>query len=508
MNTLLLTALFFVPAAPPAQLAGHVRNTEGQPIPGAIVAVLGSTNTQTDADGKYTLVMPISRGDFLAVRTIVVFAKGYVPFEDTFLRDDLRIAGGATEKRDFVLASGPSITGQVDAPLPILDRLRDVNPQQKVWSLEVRGPSFKGRYRTEPGGAFSVTVPSAGKYTVTLLDRSYVMANDVPAGATGVRIVPHEPPAEPAKLEAAFDAFAADFARHYSYFEHKKIDWPALRDKHRPKCIAAKSEYAFADALAEMLIECDDGHIWIDRDKERIPTKFQSWTPNFNRAATLAALGSRIPCGEFAIVGRTLEGNFGAFIMTKQSAANRGSVREAINLFGRMRGAPGYIFDLRFADGGDESLARDIAELFCEKDVVYAKSKFRNGPNVTDFGPPHDRILKGQAEPLTQPLVVLIGPGAVSSGEGFAKMLKALPQATLVGLPTRGSSGNPRPFNLPGLAVTVWYSRWVDMMPDGSVVEGKGVQPHIVVNEPQEAYKDRDPTWEKAMEVLREKAKN
>src|SRR5262249_48656078 len=150
-------------------------------------------------------------------------------------------------------------------------------------------------------------------------------------------------------------------------------------------------------------------------------TLFQTWTPNFHRNVTLAALGSRIPCGDFAIVGKTLEGNYGALIMVKQSAADRGSVRTAIDLFNRMRGAPGYIFDLRYADGGDESLARDIAELFCVKDTVYARSRFRNGPGLGDFGPPQDRILKGQPEALTQPIVVLIGPGAVSSGEGFVK---------------------------------------------------------------------------------------
>jgi hypothetical protein len=343
---------------------------------------------------------------------------------------------------------------------------------------------------------------------VTLLDRPFVVLGDVPAGSSEVVLAPREPPIEKAKLEAAFDAFAADFERHYSYFELKKINWPALRDKGRAACVAAPSEYAFADALAGMLMECRDGHIWVDRGGERIPTLMQSWMPNFNRNATMAALGSQAKCGEFAVVGRTLEGNYGAFIMVKQSAADRGGVRQAISLFDRMRGAPGYLIDLREANGGDETLARDIAELFCEKDVVYAKSRFRNGPAASDFAAPIDRTLKGRSDALTQPLVVLIGPGAISSGEGFVKMLKALPQATLVGQPTRGSSGNPRPFKLPGLNITVWYSRWVDLMPDGTTVEGKGIAPDVLVNEPVEAYRERDPTWEKAIEVMKEKTKN
>ena len=42
----------------------------------------------------------------------------------------------------------------------------------------------------------------------------------------------------------------------------------------------------------------------------------------------------------------------------------------------------------------------------------------------------------------TEKVVCIIGPGCVSSGEGFAKMLAALPHVTLVGEPTRGSSGS------------------------------------------------------------------
>jgi hypothetical protein len=508
MTSLLLTTLLLAPAAPPAQLTGTVRGVDGKPIPGAAVAVLGSAQTQTGADGQYSLSMPIARGEWIGIRTIIVSAPGFVPFEDTFLRDDWRIAAGATATRDFTLATGPAISGRADVPLPILDRLKEVESKQRIWSIEVRGPSFKGRYRTEPGGAFTLTVPGPGAYTLTLLDRPYVLAENIAAGAKDVVLSPHEPPIDKAKLEAAFDAFADDFGRNYSYFELKRIDWPAMRAKGRAKCVAAGSEYAFADALAEMLIECRDGHVWVERDGERIPTRMQTWTPNFNRATTMAALGSHIKCGEFAVVGKTLEGNYGALIMVKQSAADRGSVRKAVDLFNRMRGAPGYIIDLREADGGDESLARDIAELFCEKDVVYARSRFRHGPGVGAFGPPQDRILKAQPEALTQPLVVLIGPGAVSSGEGFVKMLKALPQATLVGQATRGSSGNPRPFKLPGLDLTVWYSRWVDLLPDGTPIEGTGIAPQVLVNEPPEAYRDRDPTWEKAIEVMKEKAKD
>ncbi len=115
-------------------------------------------------------------------------------------------------------------------------------------------------------------------------------------------------------------------------------------------------------------------------------------------------------------------------------------------------------------------------------------------------------MLKAGERPYVKPVAVLIGPRAVSSGEGFVQMLKCLPHVTTVGARTRGSSGNPRPFALPGVAVTVWYSRWVDLLPDGTPIEGAGIAPEIAVAAPPGAYREKDPTWERAVEVLRKKA--
>src|SRR6185369_14051716 len=109
-------------------------------------------------------------------------------------------------------------------------------------------------------------------------------------------------------------------------------------------------------------------------------------------------------------------------------------------------------------------------------------------------------------KPYVKPVVCLLGPGCVSSGEGFAKMLKALPHVTTVGLPTRGSSGNPGGVEVGDTGLTVYFSRWVDMLPDGTPIEGRGVPVKIKVEVPADGYKDADPTLAKALELLRTKA--
>jgi C-terminal processing protease CtpA/Prc len=41
------------------------------------------------------------------------------------------------------------------------------------------------------------------------------------------------------------------------------------------------------------------------------------------------------------------------------------------------------------------------------------------------------------------------------------------------------------------------------MMPDGTPIEGVGIPPDVAVDLPETAYRDRDPTVDRALEVLR-----
>ena len=89
--------------------------------------------------------------------------------------------------------------------------------------------------------------------------------------------------------------------------------------------------------------------------------------------------------------------------------------------------------------------------------MTYAINRFRKNNK-------HDEFVEYPRSPLTpirgkiydRPVVALIGAGAVSSAEGTALMFQALPNVSLVGQPTRGSSGNPAGVKLP-----VFFSRWV-----------------------------------------------
>ena len=154
--------------------------------------------------------------------------------------------------------------------------------------------------------------------------------------------------------------------------------------------------------------------------------------------------------------------------------------------------------DLRRNNGGSEPMAARIASMFADRPRVYAFSKYRAGPSHDEFGEARPRILRPRrGRRYTRPMVCMIGPGCVSSGEGLVQMLRVLPHLTLVGRPTRGASGNPAPVQLPN-GVWVWFSRWLDLLPDGTPIEGCGVQPDIAV----ERRASRDQLFRIALRVL------
>ncbi len=300
--------------------------------------------------------------------------------------------------------------------------------------------------------------------------------------------------------EASFDVLAASMDRHYSFFAPHGIDWKALCAKHAAEARKAKTPEAFIDAVRPLLASLKDGHVWIDPpDGTRIPT----WKPtvdyNFDLKQLLPQLSNLNQVIRNVLTARTTDG-FGYFALGTMdgTSAEYDTVETA---FRGLFDAPGLVIDLRMNGGGQEVWGQRLLRFLTKTRVLYGRALRRGGPAHDDLVPAGDRyLLPSKAGHYTGPAVVLIGPGCVSSGEGMAMMLKALPKATLVGLPTRGSSGNPQPLHLPN-GVTIWYSRWISKLPDGTPLERKGVAPDVRI----EAIKGANPSMDEALKILKAK---
>ena len=82
-----------------------------------------------------------------------------------------------------------------------------------------------------------------------------------------------------------FDSLWSTFDREYSYFEHKRIDWNALRSTYRPRALAAGDQSAFIAVIVEMLSNLHDLHVVVrDPANRTMPTYNPQTFMNWDRA--------------------------------------------------------------------------------------------------------------------------------------------------------------------------------------------------------------------------------
>src|ERR1044071_3681418 len=80
-------------------------------------------------------------------------------------------------------------------------------------------------------------------------------------------------PTPAADFASQFDSLWSTFDREYSYFDHKHIDWNAMRSAYRPRAVAAADQAAFIAVITEMLAQLRDIHVVIrDPSGATIPT--------------------------------------------------------------------------------------------------------------------------------------------------------------------------------------------------------------------------------------------
>jgi carboxyl-terminal processing protease len=158
----------------------------------------------------------------------------------------------------------------------------------------------------------------------------------------------------------------------------------------------------------------------------------------------------------------------------------------------KQKGAQGFILDLRNNPGGLLSEAVNVASVFINEGTI-----------VSYQTKGHDRIsesAKGGAE-ADLPLVVLVNGASASSSEIVAGALKDRGRATLVGSKTYGKGSIQKLYQLDNkgdvkLTVSLYY------LPNGESIDGKGVQPDVVVVFKDDMEKEDKLQLDKAKEVL------
>ena len=292
---------------------------------------------------------------------------------------------------------------------------------------------------------------------------------------------PTAPSPPPADLAAQFDSLWSTFDREYSYFEHKRIDWNALRSTYRPRAVAAADQRGFIDVIREMLGHLHDGHVTLREPGGTVLSTYDARSfVNWDRAVWQRYIArAGWTQGQTDWGYGVLDGVPYIVIGGWSTASIRAADFDAA--FERFRDSPAIILDVRMNGGGNDALAFEIAGRFMRSTVNAGSVRFRNGPSHGDFGAPIQRTVNPRGSwQYGGQVLLLTGRRCASSNESFITAMGALPNVTLVGDRTAGSTGNPGTFPLAG-GWSYTVSRWIEFTPENQVVEDAGISPDVFV---------------------------
>lgn len=160
-------------------------------------------------------------------------------------------------------------------------------------------------------------------------------------------------------------------------------------------------------------------------------------------------------------------------------------------------GATKLIVDVRRVSNGLPEDGLAMARLFVAKGTL-AMRETKNGPRETIASGPGDGS-------ITLPAVVLIDTGTSAAAEVFASALAGNKRADLVGEHTIGRAAEQKLIKLPDGA-GLWLSTMRYLTPAGTPLHEKGLEPTIVVDDPDVEFGQpaptTDPILEKAIEHL------
>ncbi len=343
----------------------------------------------------------------------------------------------------------------------------------------------------EPGHLYQLSLNGGGfAHFKTLAGRSIapfpIRFHTAPAG----KPMPQD------EAAGVIDAAQSAVLTRYSYRDRRGIDWAARFEGARPALLAAENAAQLAAMLATLLAPTNDSHINIRQGEAMWPAVFLQTPPN----GTFADLAGSFAWTQFGRQGYAtrLDGGL-AYVIVGSWVVDQVDHEGLRRWIAEQKGVTGWIIDVRFNGGGDETVARQLAGMYVDEPVVYAKHRFLAEDG---FGPIQSRALQPtRPRANAAPAVVLIGPSTHSSCEAFVLMMQAA-GATTIGAPTGGGSGNPQPHDL-GAGITLLLPSWQAMTVDGQVFEGTGIPPDVRV-EYERGPQGQDPVLLEAIRRLRE----
>lgn len=251
-----------------------------------------------------------------------------------------------------------------------------------------------------------------------------------------------------------FLAFSNDFRNMYGAFDAKKIDWDSLTNVYSEWVSNEMSSHELFGIFKEMLNELNDGHADI---KSIDHGHFRSWNRrnkaffkgregmDINDVVTMQnVIRTEYLNNTYNSITRSSWVFFYGTIHYEQSQVGyiciptfnisdfpNSFIQQAVDEFNQL---DAVIIDIRFNGGGRTEAFVSLHNRFGSEEKMYMKSKFRNGPELSDFSPfaehwvrPHPASLKNK------PIAILANAYSASSSDHFVVAMKSQPNVIFVG---------------------------------------------------------------------------
>ncbi|GAA0734135.1 hypothetical protein GCM10009430_49020 [Aquimarina litoralis] len=331
-----------------------------------------------------------------------------------------------------------------------------------------------------------------------------------------------------------FDHFWNIFNDYYAFFEARNINWAqyeSLRDQ-------ANSEN-FYDILEELVLLLEDGHVSIiDEDNNILiesgePRILERLNANLSGDLLLENIDDYVDLGNeklITIATNYLNGNFeidegnnifwglinedigyiniigmegyGTDFSNELSSLNNllDTIMEDIEFSGVSK----LIIDIRFNNGGIDTVALDIVSRFMDQERVSYFKKARLGDSFTE-NKSFSVAPKGDFQ-FTKDIILLTSPASISAAELFALCMKDLPYVTIVGEHTAGAFSTILTHKLPNGA-EMGLSNEIYSDAQGEVFEIVGIGPENSENQIPflltiDFQEEKDSGIDRAMELL------
>lgn len=307
------------------------------------------------------------------------------------------------------------------------------------------------------------------------------------------------------EAQRAFQELSRLVRERYSHRERLGIDWTARLDRFEEQLRAARHPFTFGCAAAELLAVAEDPHLFLRWEGMVLPGFLHAPPPSHNIRAVGARLRDLKQHSNNVLSG-LLADDVGYLCIATWERGQEASIRPAFAALEAMRELPFLVLDVRPNGGGDEMLALEFAARFVDRPKVYAKR--RSLEPVADgeawqFGEAIEAVLEPAPEESRYlgTVVLLQGPAVLSSCEAFVLMMRQASRCTTLGMPTGGSSGNPKPYPLAD-ELTLHLPSWVAMDAADRPFEGLGIPPDLLVEPSADSFRSGDPILSAALKEI------